>query len=444
MDRARLNKDVEVLFEQFASTKLPPILNYFKYARKFLYKMYKNKIDIFEIQNDLVTIKFNRIRKPNYIFHKGSEPIKYFAFKNDMSKRGMAIPNPLLYFSFVYNMISIDSMLSKKHTDFVRYVDDFTFFGKDRSKVEEVLEDFDKILRIFSLRRKQEKTKVEKGFPSSSGSNLNELFLNVTFLKGKADLKREDIIELREYLSKLSNEGNIPQIRTSLTMCKKYIDKVYKNCKINQKQSIFIIPMLLKVAYTAPVVTSHVYRLIDIILAKSENKETEAIVDILIDNIDYVDKYFSETDLQIWHYYIISRYAKSTIRSRVLERVIDNVRQQTSTIDSLILSFFIKNNFSENKKVYDLMKKIYAEENGTDFSHRFCMTGIGCSRWWILFIELIKYFRNPSIYQKFMRDPDRRKEFLNYRNDITDYIGTRSSPKYGELGIVFDLAHDIR
>ena len=72
------------------------------------------------------------------------------------------------------------------------------------------------------------------------------------------------------------------------------------------------------------------------------------------------------------------------------------------------------------------------------------MTGIGCSRWWILFIELIKYFRNPSIYQKFMRDPDRRKEFLNYRNDITDYIGTRSSPKYGELGIVFDLANDIR
>ena len=72
------------------------------------------------------------------------------------------------------------------------------------------------------------------------------------------------------------------------------------------------------------------------------------------------------------------------------------------------------------------------------------MTGIGCSRWWILFIELIKYFRNPSIYQKFMNDPNRRQEFLNYRNDITDYIGTRCNPKYGELGIVFNLVSDIR
>ena len=598
MNRDKLNKDVEVLFEQFASTKLPPVLNYFKNARKILYKMYKNRIDIFEIQNDLVTVKFDRIRKPKYIFHKGSEPVKYFAFKNDMSKRGMAIPNLLLYFSFVYNMISIDriwlenfysdnqnkailfhsnspilgrehillfeydeqgfgrdieklagftneidpnknksykineektislegsnpiflktdienyfdniythyldlsqrepyvgyciaeprlkyfftfldtynmsqnenhtkgilqgpisstisseflgiaidSMLSDKHTDFVRFVDDFIFFGKDRSKVEEILEDFDKILRIFSLRRKQEKTKVEKGFPSSSGANINELFLNVKFLKGKADLKRKDIIELRDYLSRLSNEGNIPQIRASLTMCKKYIDKVYKNCKINQKQSIFIIPMLLKVAYTAPVVTSHAYRLIDTILSKSEGKETEAIVDILKNNIDYVDKYFSETDLQIWHYYIISRYAKSRIRSRVLRRIITNVRQQTSTIDSLILSFFIKNDFSENKKVYDLMKKIYAKENGTDFSQRHCMKGIGCSRWWILFIELIKYFRNPHIYQKFRNDPNRRQEFFNYINDINDYIGTRSSPKYGEFGIVFDLVDYI-
>ena len=108
MDRARLSKDIEVLFEQFASTKLPPVLNNFKHARKVLYRMYKNRIDIFEVQNDLVTINFNRIKKPNYIFHKGSEPIKYFAFKNDMSKRGMAIPNPILYFSFVYNIITID------------------------------------------------------------------------------------------------------------------------------------------------------------------------------------------------------------------------------------------------------------------------------------------------------------------------------------------------
>ena len=604
MDRDKLNKDVEVLFEQFASTRLPPILNYFKHARKILYKMYKNRIDIFEIQNDLVTIKFDKIRKPNYLFHKGSEPIKYFSFKNDMSKRGMAVPNPLLYFSFVYNMIvineiwleefysdsqnknilfhsnspilgrehvlsfeydeqgfgkdieklagfinekgpsrnksykineektisiegsnpiflktdienyfdniythyldlstqepyvsycnadsrlkyffkfldtynmaqnenhtkgilqgpisstisseflgiAIDSMLSDKQTDFVRYVDDFTFFGKDRSKVEEILEDFDKILRIFSLRRKQEKTKVEKGFSSGHGDNLNDLFLNVNFLNfknlnGGEYIKRQDVIELRKYLIKLSNEGNVPQIRASLTICKNYINKVYKNCKINQKQSIFIIPMLLKVAYTAPVVTAHVCSLIDTILSQSEDKETEAIIDILIDKIDYVDKYFSETELQIWHYYIISKYAKSSIRSRVLRRVTANVKRQTSTIDSLILSFFIKNNFSENKKVYDLMKKIYAEENGTDFSRRLCMTGIGCSRWWILFIELIKYFRNPSIYQKFMNDPNRRQDFLNYRNDITDYIGTRCNPKYGELGIVFDLVSDIR
>ncbi|MCK1160714.1 RNA-directed DNA polymerase [Streptococcus uberis] len=598
MDKNRINKDIEVLFEQFASTKLPPFLSYFTNARKVLYKMHKNRISIFEVENDLIKIKFDKIKHPKYIFHKGSEPIKYFAFKNDLSKRGMAIPNPILYFAFVYNIIAIDriwleefyddtntkeflfhsnspilgrehvlkfeyddsgigrdieklagfinekdpnksksyklneektvtlegsnpiflktdienyfdniythyldlsqrepykkfsdsdnrisyffkfldnynmaqnenhtkgilqgpisssisaeflgiaidSIISVKQTDFVRYVDDYTFFGKDRSKVEEILEDFDKNLRLFSLRRKQEKTIVEKGFPPSNGSNLNELFLNVKFLKGNSYIKRDDISELRNYLSKLSNEHNVPQIRATLTIFKRYIDKVYKIEKINQKLSVFVVPLLLKVAYTEPVVTSHVYQLIDMIMLKSERIEKITIVDILKNDIEYINKYFSETDLQIWHYYIFAKYAKNDIRSQILKNFLKNIKNQTSTVDPVILSFFVKNNFTENKYIFDCMKEIYSFENGTNLKSKDCMTGIGSSRWWILFLELIKYFRNPNIYQKFRNDPNRREDYFEYRNQITPYIGSKKEPKYGEFGIVFDLVNEI-
>ena len=340
--------------------------------------------------------------------------------------------------------IAIDSILSEKQTNFVRYVDDFTFWGQDRSRVEEILEDYDKILRSFGLRRKQEKTKVEKGFPSSSGSNINELFLNMKFLNGNNRMKRSDIVEMREYLSKLSNEANVPQIRTALTMCRKYIERVYKTDRINQKQSVFIIPMLLKVAYTSPVVSAHIYQLIDTILKNSETIEVEAIIDILEKDLEYINKYFSETDLQIWHYYIISKHAKSEIKRRVLRGIKASVKEHVSTIDSLLLSFYINNNFSDNKAIYDLMKLKYAEENGTNVNDRYCMSGIGSSRWWVLYIELIKYFRNPKIYQKFVNNAAKRSEFLRYRNDITDYIGTKCRPKYHEFGIVFDLVDNIQ
>lgn len=81
MDRARLSKDIEVLFEQFASTKLPPVLNNFKHARKVLYRMYKNRIDIFEVQNDLVTINFNRIKNRTIYFIKGLSQLNILLLK---------------------------------------------------------------------------------------------------------------------------------------------------------------------------------------------------------------------------------------------------------------------------------------------------------------------------------------------------------------------------
>lgn len=179
------------------------------------------------------------------------------------------------------------------------------------------------------------------------------------------------------------------------------------------------------------------------IMLKSERIEKITIVDILKNDIEYINKYFSETDLQIWHYYIFAKYAKNDIRSQILKNLLKNIKNKTSTVDPVILSFFVKNNFTENKYIFDCMKEIYSFENGTNLKSKYCMTGIGSSRWWILFLELIKYFRNPNIYQKFRNDPNRREDYFEYRNQITPYIGSKKKPKYGEFGIVFGLVNEI-
>ncbi|MGM0322302.1 hypothetical protein IGI82_003491 [Enterococcus sp. AZ067] len=595
-----MTNDLEILVEQFASTYLPPFLDCFSGAEELIKKIENNHIKIYKrsATNNYVSVDKSQVNIPKYIFNKGSESIKYFSFKNDLSKRPMGIANPIWFFCFAYNILRAEidwletfyhdeknmssflihsnspilgreninkfeyderdmiiikeflsgltnekqknaafkknqektmrieginplymqtdiesyyqniythqfSMLSDRepylsikkdslkeffnfldeynmgindnHTKgilqgpisssisaeflgiyldftiqeitpniaFVRYVDDFTFFSTEVSKLEKQIEIFDRILRKMGLSRKIEKTVLEKGFPISKEADLNEIFYYFPFLNEKSNkhqLDEENTSSLRQYVFKLVNEERIPQIRALLTILKNYVDRNYQTKKMHIKQSLYLIPLLLKLEYSFPVVSTHVNRLIFSICKYSERKELKRVVSFLYKNIDYVESHYAETEIQIWHYYIITSFCTADLRKKLFRRMLRRCKTDFHSTDTIILSFFIKSNLEENFAIYNFVKDNYMESCG--YAPKTSnLNGIGSSAWWLVFVRLYQYVSSQQkIYSA--KGKSNPQKFKTLARKVNVLFGSKQNPNYSELGIFIDLLRD--
>ncbi|WP_423188411.1 RNA-directed DNA polymerase [Alkalibacterium sp. f15] len=593
--RNNRKQDIEILVNQIASIQLPPFLSYLKKDSDNLFNaMNDNKIKIYKqnTSNNLLEVDVSLIQVPKYIFNKGAESIKYYSFKNDLSKRPMGIPNPVWFYCFVYNIIrSSESWLKELYHDeknmqdfihhsnspilgrenilkfeyndqeivlknylsgisngksnskafknnqektmkiegtnpmylkidvesyfqniythqfsklsnqtpynkidnsdnkitdffqfldkynmavndnhtkgilqgpissaisaefigisldcevvssglnlpFVRYVDDFTFFSDEYSKLELQIENMDRILRKVGLSRKSEKTILEKGFSPNKSANLSEIFFRLPFLELKNSnyqMQKNDFLNIRSYLHVLINEMNIPQIRSLLTIINKFMIENYKLKSMSSGQSVFLVPMILKLAYSFPVITSHIYRLLDTLCEISEKSELHRIINIILDNSEYIESYYAETEIQIWHYYILSKYAKAKTRNKVLRKLFSKFKNDSHSTDPIILAFFINKNFSENFMIYEHVKNTYMYECGLDSKSSTNLQGIGSSRWWIVVVELYKYTIKKR--NSISKTTKYRKEFNKISKKIESLFGTKTTPNYNELGI---------
>ncbi|MDT2738188.1 RNA-directed DNA polymerase [Enterococcus pseudoavium] len=594
-----INKELEIIVEQFASSYLPPFLDCFSGTEQFLKKISKNEIDIFKRSKSeiYVSIDKSKINIPKYIYNKGAESIKYFSFKNDLSKRPMGIANPLWFFCFAYNIIMAEidwiedfyhndenasrylfhsnspilgrenisrfeyddqdnilikerlsgfvnekqmnvafnknkektmriegtnplfmqtdiesyyqniythqlSMLSDRepynsiankkdslkeffsfldeynmgindnhtkgilqgpisssisaeflgvHLDymiqvdnpdvaFVRYVDDFTFFSTDASDLEKQIEVLDRTFRKMGLARKVEKTHIDKGFPPSKEADLNNILYYFPFLDEKKDIHQlndEDISSLRTYIFRLVQEERVPQIRALLTMLRKYVDKNYEANKMHIKQSIYLVPLLLKLEYSFPIVSTHVNRLITSICNRSEKKELKRIINILIDNIDYVESHYAETEIQIWHYYVITSFCTANLRKQLLRKVLKRSKKDPHSTDPIILSFFVKSNCTENYAIYSYVKSYYMACCGYDMKST-NLKGIGSSAWWLVFVRLYQYVKRQQ-KQLSIKGIKPNEEFKRMSKKVNQLFVTKNKPNYSELGIFIDL-----
>lgn len=586
-----IQDDVQILFEQFYSTKLPKFLNIFDKAINVYFEIDNENIGIYPTNSDdlFVKVDYKKLNIPNYIFNKGAESLKYFTYKNDLNKRQMAIPNPIWYFAFVYNIIQLndfwlekfyhenrrslshsnspilgrqnflrlsydeeqgaffeqtlagltneqsankafpinqektmsmeganplylktdiesyfdsiythqfdmlkkvepfkseiksypkiayffdfldmfnmsindnhtkgiiqgpisssisaeflgiymDFEITKFHSNFVRYVDDFTFFDKDSSKLDKALEGVDKVFRKVGVRRNQGKTEISKGFPKVKKADFPDLLGRFKFLDKNncEELSKKDLLVIRDYLQKLYEEKNIPQIRSFLTNFQNYLDRTYKNIKFDIKQSIYLIPLLLKLIFVFPVVASHIYRTFECILLKSSKKEKEHVLSILKQNRDYVDSSYSDTDIQIWHYYLLGEFLNSADRKIILKDFLHTNYLEKYTVDSIIISFFVKKDFKENCKIFDYIETIYGEEN-----EQKTLKGIGASRWWIVLFRLYEYFKDDKIISKYKSiSGNSRRQFFDYKNKVYEPFEKSKKPNYSELGVLFHL-----
>ena len=307
---------------------------------------------------------------------------------------------------------------------YYRYVDDYSFYSYSQSELEKNIEIFDRLIRSFSLTRKFEKTETGRGFSKNNKANIDEVYslfpyLNICSSVETLTLDKDNYKQLRKYIESLVSQNYLSQIKTVLTTLKNTIkdDRV----KIDGRIVSYFIPFILKVSYIQPRLVSHVYKLIDQICSKSAKNAVPKLIKQLLVDRDYLLDYYSESEFEIWFYYIITKYSEPEIRKQELDYYLSQTMRENFSTEPIILSFFVRNDFSINKKIFDRLKNEYClnfdplKINSHDES--LPLQGIAMSRWWIVLLELFIYIKRTE-----KKRGRKQKGFDSFKREIKPYF----------------------
>ncbi|WP_455447739.1 hypothetical protein [Streptococcus salivarius] len=603
--------NIDILLEQIVSSNLPPIVDkYFKKPDRLFDKVKHGDIPVYQIigNSNYVELDLNEMSKSKYVKKYGAEVIKYFAFKNNGSKRVLGVVNPIYFFSFVYNAVhahndwimqlynseeiediiqksnspilgldqekfcimdyenqdiqflekdytieqdlqffekfknytnelnrksnksferneekslliegsapyylstdienyysSIDTNIffalssyepfnsfddnidvffkflgsynraingnqtngiitgpissyitaeflslaldakfkNKNITMYYRYVDDYSFYSYSQSELEKNIEIFDRLIRLFSLTRKFEKTKTGRGFLKDNKANRDEVYrlfpyLDTDFSEEPLTLDKVNYKQLRKYIESLIAQNYLSQIKTVLTTLKNAIKD--GRVRLDDKIVSYFIPFVLKVSYIQPRLVSHVYKLVDQICSKlAKNVVPKLIKQLLVDR-NYILDYYSESEFEIWFYYLITKYSELRIQKQELDYYLSKTKEENFSTEPIILSLFVKDDLVANNKIFSRLKDEYISKNNVfiDSSKLLPLQGIAMSRWWIVLLELFIYIR-----RKERKNGRKLKMFNKLKSEIIPYFYKHNNNlNYSEMGIFCEL-----
>ena len=114
--------------------------------------------------------------------------------------------------------------------------------------------------------------------------------------------------------------------------------------------------------------------------------------------------------------------------------------KESFSTEPIILSFFVKNDFSNNKKIFNRLKDKYCLNFDSlkinSYDESLPLQGIAMSRWWIVLLELFIYIRRTE--KKSGRKP---KGFVSLQREIVPYFYKNKDKEinYSEMGIFCEL-----
>ncbi len=145
---------------------------------------------------------------------------------------------------------------------------------------------------------------------------------------------------------------------------------------------------MLQLICVEPLLASRGYKLIIEILEQSSNKHFyDEICNTLKDKCKYINENYSDSLVQIWHYYVISKYDKNSNFSSIKNEFDD----ADTEINPIIVSAFIKDSHHGNKEVFNYIKQRYTHIENKDGEPGIWKNSIMLSKWWFpIFLIYIK------------------------------------------------------
>ena len=275
-------------------------------------KIYFIKLDIESFFPNLYTHYLARIgqREP---YKSLDVPQYYYDFMdkfhqriNDNQTKGVPAGNFSSHIGAELLMLCVDydirKTIGERKIGYVRYVDDMTFYSDDQQELDSMVISVQKILTNYRLRING--NKVEKGkLVKNQGMKISkvEIFEKFKYLNSvdNLELKYEDFFDFKCYIINLLETGRIGQIKTLLT---RFLNRMNEEkILFNEIDSWFY--YFLSLVFEEETLACHIYKILNKILKMVSNKAE--LLEELEEKRKFVDIHYSDSLIQIWHYYIM-------------------------------------------------------------------------------------------------------------------------------------------
>lgn len=380
--------------------------NNVRYLNKQGSKLYSVKVDIESFYPNVYTHYLSKIKdyapfKPNIDCDEYFYFLDYYNMKtNNNQTKGIATGVFSSTVSAELLMLCVDYEINQvigSEIEYIRYVDDMTFFSDSMEKIYSKLPDIQRILNKYRLRINHNKTESQKSIYNMSYVDIYELKKRFEFLNTEEaiSLNKDIFYNIKGYISKAYDEDRKYEIKALLTLLKSAINTgklIFSAGSIKFEK--YLTAYMLQLANLEPLFASRCYRVIIEILELSKGKEGYSyILNELSAKSDFINQTYHDSVVQIWHYYVISQYDDKFKAKEFLNTY------KSGEVNPLILSTFIKCEKGKNADIFKYIKDLYSDYENKPGEPSYWMRSIMFSKWWLPL--LLIYIKDGKNYFKF-------------------------------------------
>lgn len=383
--------------------------NNIRYLKKQGSKLYSVKVDIESFYPNIYTHYLSKIKdvepyKDNLDCKSYFDFLDYYNMKiNNNQTKGIVTGVFSSTVSAELLMLCVDYEIKNIIGDdvtYIRYVDDMTFFSDSLEEIYAKFPLVQRVLNKYRLRINNNKTEAQKSIYNMSYVDMYEVKHRFEFFdfdsSEKVKYNKEVFYNIKGYVARIYDNNQKSEIKAFLSMFRRAI--ISGKLDFDEEEKIDLkthtIAYMLQLACLEPIFASRCYRvIIEILDLINKDDRKDEIITLLKSKNEYINSTYHDSLLQIWHYYVLSKYDnKANIKWLISSFGGDE-------INPIILSMFVKEEKAANKEVFCYIKDTYSAHVHKKEEKDFWKKSIMFSKWWLPL--LIIYLRDGKNYYKF-------------------------------------------
>lgn len=392
-----------------------------KYLEKMSSKLFVLKIDIESFYPNIYTHLLSNIKnkKPYNDLISNSD---YFDF---LDKYNMKVTSNqtkgILAGNFSSNIASellmlcvdyeIANYIKDLNVEYIRYVDDFTFFSDSKEQLQEIVDYVQKVLNQYKLRINHTKTEIKENVLFVDSLDFNSIDHDFKLIK-EIWTNHEDFIQLKEIFKAYLESGKISELKVILSRIARKINKVEFDFDLFEidKMSKYMVNYILQLIFYDNNLAVNCYRVLYELLKfyKGNLIEFDELIDWIYDKTRQINSRFSNTLIQIWHYYLLNQFGSIKNIPKYYNELLEQTREQNETVNPLVLVTFIEEGNGKNKEIFNY---IITEYSKTISAENDWKSSIMLSKWWLPLLKIRMVdnknyhdFYNSTYYQPIWKD----------------------------------------
>lgn len=383
--------------------------NNVRYLKKQGAKLHSVKVDIESFYPNVYTHYLSKIKdaepyKDNICCDTYFDFLDYYNMKiNNNQTKGIVTGVYSSTISAELLMLCVDYEINNVIGDevsYIRYVDDLTFFSDSLEEIYSKLPLVQRVLNKYRLRINNNKTETQKSIYNMSYVDMYELKKRFDFFDfDSADIIKYDkevFYNIKGYVARAYDNNLKSEKKAFLSMFRRAISLKKLCFDIDEKIDLkkYTVAYMLQLACLEPIFASRCYRVIISILdlIDEENKKDEIVKLLKLKNA-FINATYHDSLLQIWHYYVLSKY---DAKANIIE-LLDSFGNDE--INPIILAGFVKEKYAANKELFDYIKKTYSSIVYKEGENSYWMRSIMFSKWWLPL--LVIYLKDGKNYSQF-------------------------------------------